>query len=316
MKTLLQIDGLEGAAQLPARPLHLAIGMFDGVHRGHSAVVGAAVKSAQRDAGLAAVLTFWPHPGAVLRPGQTPRLIMDAEAKGKALAELGVEALITQPFTSEYACIEAESFVAHLKKFLPQLTAIYVGENWRFGRDRRGDVDLLKREASRFGVSVTSLSRHDEAGVPVSSTRVRALLQAGDVAAVQTLLGRPYVSSGIVQPGKQLGRTIGFPTLNVPWMPELQPKYGVYAVQVAGAKSHGKFLPAVANYGLRPTVETADEPRLEIHVLTECPFDTGDTLTIEWLRFVRAEMKFSGVEALKAQIAKDSVQVATDFSLR
>src|SRR5205807_2827416 len=124
-----QFDGLEQAA-FPARPVHLAIGMFDGVHLGHRAVIEAAVQSARRSGGVAAVLTFWPHPSALFRPEEPTRLIMDSATKARVLGNLGVDAVITEPFTPEYARIEAEEFIPRLKTQLPRLATIYVGENW------------------------------------------------------------------------------------------------------------------------------------------------------------------------------------------
>ena len=152
-------------------------------------------------------------------------------------------------------------------------------------------------------------------GEPISSTRIRGLIEAGEIAAANALLGYSYFATGVVTPGKRLGRGIGFPTLNLAWSPGQRPRFGVYTVRVSGAKSAAS-LPGVANYGLRPTVEQATEPRLETHVLVACPFDAGDEITVEWLRFLRPEMKFAGVDALREQIAKDRATAAADFSLR
>jgi riboflavin kinase/FMN adenylyltransferase len=129
-------------------------------------------------------------------------------------------------------------------------------------------------------------------------------LAAGDIEAANALLGYVYFSEGVVTPGKRLGRTLGFPTLNLAWSPELRPRFGVYAVRVSGKKANAP-LPAVANYGLRPTVENATEPRLEAHVLVPCPFGEGDRVKIEWLRFLRPEKKFAGIGELRAQIEND-----------
>ncbi len=306
-------DGLDRTT-LPPRPLHLAIGMFDGVHLGHRAVIEAAVQSARRSGGVAAVLTFWPHPSALFQPDNPRRLIMDTTMKTRLLLALGVEAVITQPFTPEYARIEAEAFLPHLRQHLPHLAAVYVGENWRFGRGRRGDVAMLVTEARKHGLTVFSAPRVNLDGEPISSTRIRSLLEAGEIGAASAALGFTYFAEGVVVPGKRLGRTIGFPTLNLAWTPQLRPRFGVYAVRISGPKSPGS-LPGVANYGLRPTVEQAAEPRLEVHVLGNCPFGEGDAVTVEWLRFVRPEMKFAGVDELRAQIARDRAAVAADFSL-
>ncbi len=316
MKESVQIDGVADAG-LPPRPLHLAIGMFDGVHRGHRAVIDAAVQAANADGALAAVLTFWPHPSALFRPHQPTRMILPSATKARLLGGLGLDAVITQPFTPELAAIEAEDFPAWLRRALPHLAAVYVGENFRFGRGRRGDVAVLAEAGRRLGVRVFSAPRVNLDGEPVSSTRIRALLEAGEIATANALLGYPYFAHGVVAPGKRRGRTIGFPTLNVPWSPELRPRLGVYAVRIAAAPTTPAptdgWLPSVANYGLRPTVETATEPRLEVHVLGACALGEGDHVKVEWLRFLRPEMKFAGLDALRAQIGRDRESAAAYF---
>jgi riboflavin kinase / FMN adenylyltransferase len=226
---------------------------------------------------------------------------------------LGVDVVITQQFTMELAAIAAEEFLPWLKQRLPRLTALYVGENFRFGHERRGDVALLVASGRQHGVRVFSAPRVNLDGEPISSTRIRAQLEAGDIEAANALLGYTYFSHGYVTPGKKLGRTIGFPTLNVAWSPELRPRLGVYAVRASGPKSP-TAIPAVANYGLRPTVENAIEPRLEVHVLGACPFQEGDALKTEWLRFLRPEMKFANVEELRLQIARDRATAEEFFA--
>jgi riboflavin kinase / FMN adenylyltransferase len=303
--SMLQFEDLaQAAAALPSRPLHLAIGMFDGVHLGHHAVIEAAVHSARRSGGLAAVLTFWPHPSRLFRPEDPVRLIMTPDLKNRQLARLGVDVVISQPFTADYAGIEAEAFLPRLKAALPGLVTVYVGENWRFGRGRRGDIAMLVSEARKHGINVVSAQRINQNGEPISSTRIRTYLAEGRMEEANALLGYTYFAEGVVAPGKQLGRRLGFPTLNIEWQPDLRPRFGVYAVLVSGAKSTKPF-PAVANYGLRPTVENVTAPRLEVHVLGDCPFDAGDALTVEWLNFIRPESKFANVEELRAQIAAD-----------
>lgn len=295
--------------------MHLAIGMFDGVHLGHHAVIEAAVHSARRSGGIAAVLTFWPHPSRLFRPENSVRLIMTPALKNRQLARLGVDAVITQAFDVDYASIEAEDFLPRLKRALPALSTIYVGENWRFGHGRRGDIALLVSEGKKHGIAVVSAPRINQNGEPISSTRIRAYLEEGRMEEANALLGYTYFAEGPVAPGKQLGRRLGFPTLNVSWEPDLRPRFGVYAVLVSGAKTR-EPLPAVANYGLRPTVENATIPRLEIHVLASCPFGEGDELSIEWLSFLRPEKKFAGVEELRAQIALDRDAAQSWFAAR
>jgi riboflavin kinase/FMN adenylyltransferase len=289
---------------LPAQPLHLAVGMFDGVHLGHCAVIEAALHSARRSGGLAGVLTFFPHPSAILRPERPTPLIMDAATKARLLQRLGLDVVITQPFTPEFARIAAEDFLPWLRRRLKGLAGLYIGQNWRFGAGRRGDVGLLVAEGRRLGVSVFSAPPVNFDGEAISSTRIRSLLEAGEIEAANALLGYSYYAEGPVVSGRRLGRTIGFPTLNLEWTPGLKPRFGVYAVRVSGPKSK-VALAGVANYGLRPTVEQATEPRLETHVLGACPFNQGDAIRVEWLKFLRPEMKFGGVDELRAQIARD-----------
>lgn len=305
-------DGLENTA-LPSRPLHLAIGMFDGVHLGHRAVIDSAVQSARRSGGVAAVLTFWPHPSAVMRPDKATKSIVSPQIKARLLEAAGVDAVISQHFTPEFAQIEAEFFLPHLKKFLPRIHTIYVGENWRFGRGRRGDLALLLAEARKHALTVFSSSRVQENGEPISSTRIRGCLEEGRIEEANTLLGFTYFSEGRVQPGKNLGQKLGFPTLNLAWEPELRPQYGVYAVRVTGPKSNRSHA-GVANYGLRPTVEQSVQPRLEVHLFGECPFGSGDEIKVEWLRFLRTEKKFGNIDALKTQIAEDTASAKKFFS--
>lgn len=308
-----QIDGLD-RAELPPRPLHLAIGMFDGVHLGHRAVVEAAVHSARASGGISAVLTFWPHPSTLFRPEHPTRLMQSAVTKARRLLALGVDAVITQAFTPELAALPAEEFLPWLQRRLPRLGAVYVGENFRFGQGRRGDVALLVAQGGARGVHVFSAPRVSLDGEAISSTRIRELLEAGEIEAANARLGSPYTAEGVVTPGKRLGRTLGFPTLNIPWAPELRPRLGVYAVRLTGPRATG-VLPGVANYGVRPTVENASEPRIEAHVLGACPFGEGDTVSVEWLRFLRPERKFAGIEELRTQIAQDRATAAAYFGV-
>jgi riboflavin kinase/FMN adenylyltransferase len=307
-----QFDGMERAV-LSSRPLHLAIGIFDGVHLGHRAVIEAAVHSAHRSHGQAAVLTFDPHPSVLLRPQQPTRMLMQPPAKARLLGSLGVEVVITQRFTPQFAETTAEDFLPMLRTHLPQLAAVYVGENWRFGRGRSGDIALLVAEGRKLGLSVFSAPRVNLDGEPISSSRIRAAVETGEIATANLMLGYVYFAEGVVLAGKKLGRTLGFPTLNLAWSPDLRPRFGVYVVRVSGSKSP-EPLRAVANYGLRPTVEQSTEPRLEVHLLDDCPYDAGDQIMVEWLSFLRPEQKFSGVDELRAQIARDRTEADLLFA--
>lgn len=316
MTTAPQLFPSLAAVRLPAQPLHLAIGMFDGVHLGHQAVVEAAMHSARRAGGLAGVLTFDPHPSRLFRPDNPVRLLMPVELKTCFLRyRLGIDFVVQEPFTHAFAAVTAEEFLPRLRAALPNLQALYVGENWRYGAGRRGDAASLVRAGREAGVSVFSAPRINLDGEPISSTRIRTHVAAGEIAAANALLGYAYFAHGPVQPGRQLGRTLGFPTLNLAWAPECAPATGVYAVRVRGrADAPEAGRPAVANYGVRPTVESAGRPLLEVHVLGECPWHEGDELVVEWLRFLRPERKFGDLAALRGQIEQDRAAAQVFFS--
>jgi riboflavin kinase / FMN adenylyltransferase len=297
---------------LGAVPVHLAIGMFDGVHLGHQAVLESAMHSARRAGGVAGALTFHPHPSVFFRRESPTRMIMPPEIKLRVLRRLGIDFVVQQPFDEAFSQVEAEEFVPLLQRCVPRLQAIYVGDNWRYGRGRRGDVGSLVAEAGQAGINVISAERISRNGEPISSTRIRECLVRGQIEMANEMLGYAYFAEGEVQPGRQLGRKLGFPTLNLAWSPELAPRYGVYAVRVSPAEG-GESQPAVANYGVRPTVGDHREPLLEVHLLGDCPFGTGDRLIVDWLAFVRQEMKFTSVEALSLQIKSDRDQAAGFF---
>ena len=164
-----------------AAPLHLAVGMFDGVHRGHQAVIRGAVDAARAAGGTAGVLTFWPHPSVVLRPASPTRVMQDPAAKAEVLRQLGVSLILTEPFSAGIAEVEAGEFVAWLRARLPGLTGLYVGENFRFGRGRRGEVALLARTGQEAGITVVVAPPVLWEGAPVSSNRIRTLLAAGEM---------------------------------------------------------------------------------------------------------------------------------------
>ncbi|HEX9783666.1 MAG TPA: riboflavin biosynthesis protein RibF [Opitutaceae bacterium] len=299
--------------RLANRPLHVAVGMFDGVHRGHRLVIESAVEAARHASGLSGVLTFWPHPSRLFRPDDPTRLIFDNDARRELLSQVHVDFIIEQPFTRDFASVEADDFIQHVRRSLPSLDTLYVGENWRFGRGRRGDVSLLVKLAREVKLNVVSVDRLHFNGEPVSSTRIRGLIEAGDVESAQELLGFRYFATGVVIPGRQLGRTINVPTLNLDWQPDLRPALGVYAVRVRRS-GETALLSAVANYGVRPTVDGQGAPLLEVHILGECPFGTGDRLHVDWCRRLRGEERFESLDALRAQVDRDRVAAAQYFA--
>lgn len=321
---MLQLDSLEKIPR-DGRPLHLAIGMFDGMHRGHQAVIGAAIQGARVSDGRSAVLTFWPHPSRLFRPDNPTRMIALPEIKVRFLEMAGVQAVVQQRFDKIFAGMEAAAFPGYLKEVCPDLAAIYVGENFRFGKNRTGDIRMLVAKEPELGVQVVSAERIRFNGEPVSSTRIREALAAGRIEDANHMLGYSYFSLGRVVPGNHKGSEIGFPTLNLPWDPECRPAFGVYAVRVCGwdpdqpgacrvePGSRQPGLAGVANYGMRPTVGDLTEPLLEVHLLEgPVPWKADARLKVQWLRFIRPEQKFEGFPQLQAQIARD-VAVGREF---
>lgn len=311
-ETTIQFESLK-AVGFPDKPLHLAVGMFDGVHLGHQAVIETAVQSAHASNGVCGVLTFWPHPSRLFRPEDPVEMIMSPGIKAELLQAHNIEYIIQQPFDAAFAAIEAEDLVDYLKRCLPNLSSIHVGSNWRFGKRRVGDIPMLVRLGLDAGVHVINVERVFYDGEPISSTRIRKHLTAGEMELANALLGEVYFSIGRVVAGKQLGSKVGFPTLNLPWSLELKPPLGVYCVEVEGIKEGETIsVKGVANFGVRPTVERSDDLVLEVHVLEDCPFGVGDRLKVRWFHFLRPEQKFEDLEALRNQIGLD-VEEARKF---
>jgi riboflavin kinase/FMN adenylyltransferase len=298
------VENFEALSELKGE-LHLAIGVFDGVHLGHKAVIESAVFSARRSGGISGVLTFDPHPSRLFRPEDPTRLIMPIETKTAMLHEVGVDCVIRKHFDRAFASIPADDFLAQLKQALPALKSIYVGENFRFGQKRMGDVDTLIASGRQLGLGVFSAERIKHNGEPISSTRIRKELEAGEISVVNDLLGYNYTAMGKVVSGSKLGRKLGFPTLNLSWQPECLPCFGVYYVHFRKCGSK-VWQAGVANYGVKPTVAEVDlAPTLEVHGLETTALTAGDAIEVEWLRFIRPEQKFASVDELKAQIARD-----------
>jgi riboflavin kinase/FMN adenylyltransferase len=202
--------------------------------------------------------------------------------------------------------MEAGEFPIWLQKTFPSLQSLHVGTNFQYGRNRAGNNLTLKKDAAELGIKVHFVDPVILENEPVSSSRIRAALTSGDISVANQMLLRPYEAEGTIVPGKQIGRRIGFPTINIDWHPELIPAFGVYAVELV--TPNGVAEPSVANWGLRPTVETAAlKPLLEIHLLrpTETLPAQGESLRVRWLEYIRPEKKFTDLSALEQQIKSD-----------
>ena len=284
--------------------LHLAIGAFDGVHLGHRAVLHSAREAARADGGIVGVLTYDPHPSKVLRPESSVPLIFTRAQKDERLTEAGAQLIHHEKFDRNHAGIEAADFPKWLKQTFPQLKSLHVGSNFQYGRGRAGNGESLIAHGSSEALGVKLVAAVRLGDETVSSSRIRQCLIAGELDLANAMLLRPYEAEGTIIGGRRLGRTIGFPTVNIAWEPELKPAYGVYAVEVI---FNGEAMPAVANYGQRPTVESGPvAPLLEAHVLRGTAPTTGDSVRVRWVRRLRSEQKFADLAALQAQLAKDS----------
>ena len=292
MEAVQVFEDLESFAQAQLS-CGLALGVFDGVHLGHQAVIDGA-----RGFGRVGVLIFDPHPVEVLAPERTPRrIIAGLEHQKKILAELGVSFMVVMNFTKEFAARESGDFAEELLGTgVRQLSA---GEDWSFGKRGAGNMSLLAELAEGFEVGVTAVAAVTQKGGRISSTQIRKCLNEGDLAGAATMLGRPYSVYGKVLQGRQLGRKIGFATANVEVAEEQLVENGVYLVE-------GNGIRGVANIGTRPTVNDSLHRSLEVHLFSEeIPMEYGWDLEVSFLEKIREEKRFDGVDDLKAQIAKD-----------
>ncbi|TAK91274.1 MAG: bifunctional riboflavin kinase/FAD synthetase [Burkholderiaceae bacterium] len=298
------------------RPCVLTIGNFDGVHRGHQALL--ARLRAQADAlGLpVCVMTFEPHPREFFNPAAAPARVANLRDKLEGLRACGVDRVIVEHFNARFASLTAQQFIDDIVVGGLHARSILVGDDFRFGAKRQGDFALLQAAGQRQGFAVESLATVQEEGVRISSSAVRAALQAGDLDAAATLLGHPYFISGHVIHGQKLGRTLGYPTLNfrVAYKgafkrPALM---GIFVVQVHGINAVP--VPGVASLGMRPTVDDSGRVLLEVHLLDVDQDLYGKLLRVEFLHKLRDEEKYDSLERLKAQIAADEAAARKWFA--
>ena len=296
LTTFEELAGIEGN-------LHLALGVFDGVHVGHRAVISRALEAARRSGGLVGVVTFDPHPIRVLAPSRAPSsLLATLDHKAHLLKELGVGLMLAIHFDEAFAKVEAEEFIDRL--CLSRVKTLAVGEDWKFGRGRRGDVAMLRKAAAERGFTLEAVPPVMADGERISSTRIRQAIRDGNLSAAAGMLGRPYSVEGVVKQGRQLGRQLGFPTANVSTGAVQLPPDGVWAVRV---DLDGEVFGGVANLGMRPTVDGTTRA-LEVH-LFDFQGDLYDReLDVTFAHYLRDERKFDSLEALKQQIEADAIE--------
>ena len=282
-----------------------AVGNFDGVHLGHRKIIEYAKTIADRVGARPSVLTFEPHPRALFQTDGVPFRLSTSVSKARALSETGIDLIFELQFDQTFAQLSAEEFVVKVLKNSLQLNHVVCGYDFVFGHRRRGTAEILETLGSQVGIGVTTIPAVSEKdGAVYSSTRVRQCLAEGDPIGASELLGRPWSFSAFVETGDQRGRTIGFPTCNLRLHDLVQPSHGVYAVFVQ-IENEGKWLPGVANFGRRPTVN--DRGALFEVNLFDIERDLyNKRLTVCIMDFIRPELKFDGLDALKTQIALDA----------
>lgn len=295
-----------GADALP-QSLHncvVAIGNFDGVHRGHQAVLESALAIAHKDGLPAVVLTFEPHPRSFFRPDDPIDRLTGATEKAAILQQMGFDAIVEQPFTEEFSSRSAEDFIQHILLDRLHARRVVTGYDFHFGKGRRGTPDFLLEAGEGAGFDVTLVEAFsDEGGQPVSSTRVRNALSDGDVALAAGLLGYRYRFCGTVIHGKKLGRTLGFPTANMQVDSRTSLKQGIYAVRFR--RQDGSLHDGVASFGRRPTVDSDGSPLLETFLFDFTGDLYGEMACVSFFGFLRGEVKFEGLDPLVAQMKRD-----------
>ncbi|MEA3029757.1 MAG: riboflavin kinase / adenylyltransferase [Sphingomonadales bacterium] len=299
------MERLDGSAAVPdaLRGGIVALGNFDGFHKGHQAVVGRAVSRAHAEGRPALVATFDPHPVRFFKPDLPPFRLTTLDQRERLFAAAGADAMLVFHFGPELASVTAPDFVADYLASRIGAAGVVTGEDFTFGKGRGGNIDVLKMLGQAHRLSVDAVAPVEEDGEPVSSSRIRDALQAGDCATATRLLTRPFAIEGVVEHGDGMGRKLGFPTANIPLGKYLRPRFGVYAIR--GRIAEGRTLEGVANLGNRPMF---DPPR---ELLEPWFFDFdgdlyGQCVEVDLISFIRDEAMFDGLDALKAQIGRDA----------
>lgn len=293
------MERLTSNAPIPAhlRGGVMALGNFDGFHAGHQAVVGRAIARARAEGRPAIVATFDPHPMRLFQPDVPPFRLTTLDQRQALFAAAGADAMLVFDFTRELAALDPAGYVRLLTQDLG-VAAVVTGEDFTFGKGRSGTIDSF----AQLGLPAEAVAPVMDGEGVISSSRIRAALQAGDCATATRLLTRPFTIQGVVQHGDKLGRTIGFPTANIDLGPYLRPAFGIYAVR--GLLKDGRVLDGAANLGIRPTF---DPPKLllEPHFFDFAESLYDQSIEVQLIHYLRPEAKFDGLNTLIAQIARD-----------
>ena len=301
------MERLDGGSAVPERLRGgiVALGNFDGFHEGHQAVVGRAVGRARAEGRPVLVATFDPHPVRFFKPDTPPFRLTTLDQRERLFGAAGADAMLVFRFDAPLASLTAEQFVSERLLALIGAAGVVTGEDFTFGRGRGGNVEVLKALGAAHGFSVDAVAPVLTGAEPVSSSRIREALQAGDCETAARLLTRPFAIEGVVEHGDKRGRTIGYPTANLSLGNYLRPRFGIYAVR--GRLPDGRVVKGAANLGIRPTFDPPKE-LLEPYFFDFSGDLYGRTIEVELISFLRPEARFESVEALKVQMDSDCAE--------
>lgn len=288
----------------------LTLGVFDGLHLGHQRIMETVVERAKAVSAVPTVITFDPHPRSVLYPENAPPLLQTLDQRLAAFEVLGIEQTIVIHFDQNFADQDAETFLQEVVQKRLQAKEVYLGRGFAFGRNRGGNIELLKKMSAKLGFFADEVGEICLRGTRISSSKIRELLVEGKVNLARRMLGRPYGVEGQIVRGDQRGRTIGFPTANLKPQNRVIPRYGVYATATL---IDGVWRRSITNVGIRPTFEGDKEPSIESYIFDFDGDLYDDVLRVRFLHRIRDERKFGGIEELKLQIQKDTQRALNYF---
>jgi len=289
----------------------LTLGVFDGLHLGHQQIMQTVVSRSKAVNAVPTAITFDPHPRSVLYPENAPPLLQTLDQRLANFEVLGIEQTIVIRFDKGFANRDAEVFLRDIVHERLQAKEVYLGKGFAFGRNRGGNIELLRRISQELGFFADEVPEITLRGQRISSSKIRELLKDGKINLVRRMLGRPYGVEGQIMRGDQRGRTIGFPTANLKPRNRVIPRYGVYATATL---IDDVWRRSITNVGVRPTFETETEPSIETYIFDFDGDLYGDVLRVRFLHRIRDEKKFGGIEELKAQITKDSSRALNYFN--
>ncbi len=292
------------------RPTVLTLGVFDGLHLGHQLIMRTVVERAHETGAIPTVITFDPHPRAVLHPESSPPLLQTLDQKVEGFGVLGIEQTIVIRFDEGFSQTRAEDFLSDIVRDRLHAKEVYLGRGFAFGHNREGNIELLRRVSQGLGFFAGEVPEVQFRNQRVSSSKIRALLAEGKVNLARRLLARPYGVEGRVERGAQRGAGLGFPTANLHPRNRVIPRNGVY---VTGTLIDGQWRRSVTNVGVRPTFESDGEPSVETFVMDWAGDLYGDVVRVRFLHRLRDERKFGLIEDLKAQIEKDVMRAQSYF---